>query len=172
MSFLSEQSNNRTKLLALCLAWTVCLSLTTLNIQHSCDPIVGASSTECGKIVASRIGDSQLSGGGLQLEATKEAKLASDKGSISPAKPANRNPSSGGAQASDRLQSSNDLIPAVVGTSGGAIAGVAASALVGAEMVAATLPLLGGAVIATPVAVTVATGMMLFLVVRSLMDET
>lgn len=172
MSFLSNHFGNRTKLLALCLAWTVCLSLATLNIQHSCDPIIGAPPTGCSKIVASGDSDSQVRDGDLQLEVTKEAKSVSETSAVLPTKATDINPNPGNAQATEQPQGSKNLFPVAIGAGGGAIAGAGASALVGAEMVAATLPLVGGAVIATPVAVTVATGMVLFLVVRSLMGGT
>lgn len=51
MQFLSEQFDNRTKFLALFLMWTLCLGLTTLSIQHSCNPMLGVPSPECRIVV-------------------------------------------------------------------------------------------------------------------------
>jgi len=43
MQFLSEKFDNRTRLLALFLAWTLCLTLTTLSVQHSDNPFICVS---------------------------------------------------------------------------------------------------------------------------------
>lgn len=172
MQFLSSQFDNRVKFLALFLVWTLCLGLTTLSAQHSCNPLIGAPSSEC-KLIAQSQGDERIA------VSRKQPNDKSKKPSPSPKNPSLEDKSTAGKPGDSIFSSKTDqttaspkcdqnFIPsAFAGVGSGIAAGAGASALAGAGMISATVTI-GGAIIAAPATAAVATGILVFLVVRSL----
>ncbi|MBW4695308.1 MAG: hypothetical protein KME27_26460 [Lyngbya sp. HA4199-MV5] len=173
MQFLSEQFDNRTKFLAGFLVWTLCLGLTTLSVQHSCNPMIGSPSPECGAIV-------QKSDGAKTSDSNKQQKERKNHPSKTnhplpdpptKEKSGDSKPPSKPVQKTTSPKCGKSFIPIVAGAGSAAAAGAGASALASAGVISATITV-GSAVIAAPVTMAVAAGILVFLAVRSLTGGT
>jgi hypothetical protein len=147
MQFLLAPFDQRTKFLALFLVWTLCLGLTTLIVQHSQNPMICAPLPQC-RVTPPNIPDQPIpptlgSGGDKSKPIPKP-----DPPITSP-------------------KCNKKFIPIVAGAGSGGVAGAGASVLAGSGVISATITV-GGAVVAAPAAVAVTTGVLVFLVVRSL----
>jgi hypothetical protein len=167
MQFLSSSFDNRTKFLALFLLWVVCLGLTTLSAQHSCNPLIGAPSVKCSQVIASRDSSGKSGDNPGKPEVKEKWEQSSKENTNRPTQPPKINSKdSGNVPTTGQQKSSRNLMPAAAGAGSAAAAGVGASALASAGVISTTITV-GGAVIATPVAVAVAAGILVFLAVRS-----
>ena len=157
MRLLSKKFGSQTNFLAGFLTWTLCLGLTTLSVQHSCNPIIGKPSVECIKIIDREGRDKNSGDKETQPGKNQEEWKGKKKGS--------------GLNDPEPQPDNKILIPVATGAGSGVIAGVGASALASAGVISTTIAV-GGAVIATPIAVAVMTGVLVFLAVRSFTGGT